>query len=95
MLTRKNLLMLESRIQQLDFVFLGKIQSQLLYKNPYFLLCLAEILHHELYGSSDLSENLSTTNLLVNLNKKAEHLYVSSNISEALGSVIRIKNGKE
>lgn len=80
--TRKNLLILEHKIKQLDFMFFEEIKDKLLYKNPYFLVCLMEVVHNISDNDSELSPNLNMNGLLNCLNKKAEYLYANSNISD-------------
>lgn len=93
--TRKHLTLIEHKIEKLDFVFLNKIQAQLSYKNPYFLVCLNEVIHEASNNMPAVIEDLSMNDLLNYLNKKAEHLYLNSNISEQLQMVTLAKNGTE
>lgn len=93
--TRKHLKLIENKIEKLDFTFLNKIQAQLSYKNPYFLVCLNEVIHEVSNNMPDVVKNLSINDLLSYLNKKAEYLYLNSNISEQLSTVIQVKNGVE
>ena len=92
-ITRKHLTLIENKIGKLDFVFLNKIQAQLSYKNPYFLVCLNEIIHEVSNNTSVVADNLSMNDLLRYLNKKAEYLYLNSNISEQLQTIMMTKNG--
>jgi len=82
--TQKHLALIENKIGELDFVFLNKIQAQLFYRNPYFLVCLNEVIHEVSIDTPTVVENLSMKDLLSYLNKKAEYLYLNSNISEHL-----------
>jgi len=93
--TRKHLTLIENKIEKLDLVFLNKIQAQLSYKNPYFLVCLNEVIHEVSNNMSAVVKNLSINDLLSYLNKKAEYLYLNSNISEQLQTAIQEKNGAE
>ena len=92
---REDLMRIENKIEKLDLVFLNKIQAQLSYKNPYFLVCLNEVIHEVSNNMSAVVKNLSINDLLSYLNKKAEYLYLNSNISEQLQTAIQEKNGAE
>ena len=81
---RKYLALIENKVEKLDFVFLDKIQTRLSYKNPYFLMCLKEVIHETSNNMPVIVESLSMSGLLNYLNKKAEFLYLNSNISEHL-----------
>jgi len=81
---QKNLSLIESRIENLDFKFLSKIQPRLSYKNPYFLVCFNEALHEASNNMPAGIKNFGMSELLSYLNKKATNLYHNSNISEHL-----------
>lgn len=85
--TRKNLLILEQKTKQLDFMFFEEIKDKLPYKNPYFLVCLMEVIHNISDSNSGLSPNLNMIDLLNCLNKKAEYLYANSNISDVFDTI--------
>ena len=91
---RKHLTLIENKIENLDFVFLNKIQAKLSYKNPYFLVCLSEVIHEVSNNMSAVVKNLSMNDLLSYLNKKAQYLYLNSNISEQL-QVIELRKNKK
>ncbi|KKQ17873.1 MAG: hypothetical protein US31_C0014G0009 [Berkelbacteria bacterium GW2011_GWA1_36_9] len=91
--TRRYLTLIENKIENLDFIFLNKIQVHLSYKNLYFLACLSEVIHEESNNTSAVVKNFNMNDLLSYLNKKAEYLYLNSNISEQLQMVILAKNG--
>lgn len=82
--TQRHLSLIESKIEKLDYVFLNKIQARLSYRNPYFLVCLNEVVHKVSNNTPVAVRNLSMNDLLAYLNKKAENLYLGSNISEQL-----------
>ena len=86
--TQRHLSLIESKIEKLDFVFLNKIQTRLSYRNPYFLVCLNEVVHEVSINTPTAVKNLSMNDLLAYLNEKAENLYLSSNISEQLAGQI-------
>lgn len=92
---QQHLTLLENKIENLDFIFLNKIQAKLSYRNPYFLVCLAEIIHEASNNGSAVIKNLSMNDLLSYLNKKAKRLYLNSNISEQMRTATQAKNGKE
>lgn len=89
---QQHLILIENKISNLDFVFLNKIQSQLLYRNPYFLVCLNEVIHEVSNSAFDDIKILNINDLLSYLNKKAEYLYLNSNISEQLQSEMQKRN---
>jgi len=93
--TRKHLALIEDKIEKLDFEFLSKIQARLSYKNPYFLVCLNEVIHEVSNSASAVVRKLSMNDLLNYLNKKASYLYLNSNISEQLQIEIQGKNGRQ
>lgn len=92
--TRKHLTLIENKVERLDFVFLNKIQAKLSYRNPYFLVCLNEVINEVSNNVPAIVGKLSMNDLLSYLNKKAEYLYLNSNISEQLQAVLLERNGK-
>jgi hypothetical protein len=58
--TQKKLSLIENKIEKLDFVFLNQIKDQLSYKNPYFLVCLNEVIHER--SNDDLRANCKSQN---------------------------------
>ena len=89
-----SIILIKEKIEELDLVFLSEIKDRLAYKNPYFLVCLNEVVHR---ASSDLSiatKNLGMDYLVDYLNKKAEYLYLNSNISESFPTTISAWDGE-
>jgi len=94
---QQHLKLIENKIGNLDFAFLNKIQPHLSCRNPYFLVCLNEVIYEMSNNTSNMSDvikNLSMDNLLSYLNKKAEYLYLNSNISEYLKTEILERHGR-
>jgi len=85
---QKNLSLIESKMEKLDLAFLSKILPRLSYSNPYFLVYLSEALHEISNDMPASIKNFNTDELLDYLNKKATNLYLNSNISECLLTVM-------
>lgn len=87
-ITEKNLSIINNKLSRLDCEFLRGIKKRMDFRNPYFLVCFAEVVNCALDGEYDFSENLGTSELLSVISKKALHLYKNSNISEAFAEFI-------
>jgi hypothetical protein len=70
----------------LDFLFLNKIKPFLPYSNPYFLVCLAEVIQQEVNSQNHTAgkAHSSLRGALEYFFKKAEDIYLNTNISESL-----------
>jgi len=82
-LTTKNLLLLERKVKRLDCQFLQERKYRLSYRNPYFLVCVNEVICRFLNNNTLSEENLGINNLMDVLNRAAEKLYLNSNISDS------------
>ena len=83
-LTTKNLLILEKKISTMDYRFIQKNRHRLSYHNPYFLVCINEVIFRLISNNTIKEKNLDTSDILSIINKDAEKLYLNSNISECL-----------
>jgi hypothetical protein len=86
--TTRNILLLEKKIGMLDESFLKTYKKRFTYQNPYFLVCVAEVVC-KLSSDNNLSrEDMKLDELLSVVNERAKTLYLNSNISESFDGLI-------
>ena len=85
--TEKHLAIIGNKINRLDCEFLNTIKRKMDYKSPYFFVCFAEAVNTALNEGYKLMENLTMSELVNELNKKALYLYKNSNISSAFAGL--------
>lgn len=67
---------------QLDYIFLDSIKQKFPTNNPYFLVCMAEVVYK--FANNEVDE---TDNLLDSVIEQAGELYRNSDISSYLNEV--------
>ena len=86
-LTAQNLSIIDNKINRFDCKFFKTIKRKMDYKNPYFFVCFAEAVNTALNERYKLMENLTMSELVNELNKKALYFYKNSNISSAFAGL--------